>query len=91
MTDNEHDLAVLRERLEDLQNMLASAEADYEEAEDAVIWMADQPQEDLEDYENALSEASDRCEWLKEEIAEVEMSIWQLENGDEEEGGEFFV
>lgn len=90
MSEREDDLAVLRERLEDLQRMLADAELQREEAEEAIIWMADQPAEDLQEYEDALAEADNRCESLRAEIDDVELSISQLENDEDDGNSSFF-
>ena len=91
MTDKEHDLAVCRDRLEDLRGLLSQAEDALATAEEDAIANAGQPEEDVKEWNDIVVQRANRCEELREEIAEVEYSIWQLESSDEEEGGEFFI
>lgn len=92
MTDKEHDLAVYRDRLEDLRGLLSQAEDALATAEED--WVANIScfiPEDLEEFRQRMLECTYRCEELREEIAEVEQAIWQLESSDENESGEFFI
>ena len=91
MTDKEHDLSVYRDRLEDLRGLLSQAEDALATAEEDAIANAGQPEEDVKEWNDIVVQRANRCEELREEIAEVEQAIWQLENSDEEESGEFFI
>nr|DAI31435.1 MAG TPA: hypothetical protein [Inoviridae sp.] len=91
MTDKEHDLAVYRDRLEDLRELLSQAEDTLATAEeDYAESLAASDADSLPEIMDRLAQSFDYVDYLRNEIAEVEYSIWQLESSDEEEGGEFF-
>lgn len=91
MTDKEHDLAVYRDRLEDLRELLSQAEDTLATAEeDYAESLAASDADSLPEIMDRLEQSFDYVDYLRNEIAEVEYSIWQLESSDEEEGGEFF-
>lgn len=92
MTDKEHDLAVYRDRLEDLRELLSQAEDTLATAEeDYAESLAASDADSLPEIMDRLAQSFDYVDYLRNEIAEVEYSIWQLESSDEEEGGEFFI
>lgn len=92
MTDKEHDLAVYRDRLEDLRELLSQAEDTLATAEeDYAESLAASDADSLPEIMDRLAQSFDYVDYLRNEIAEVEYSIWQLESSDEDEGGEFFI
>lgn len=92
MTNKEHDLAVYRDRLEDLRELLSQAEDTLATAEeDYAESLAASDADSLPEIMDRLAQSFDYVDYLRNEIAEVEYSIWQLESSDEEEGGEFFI
>ena len=91
MTDKEHDLAVYRDRLEDLRELLSQAEDTLATAEeDYAESLAASDADSLPEIMDRLAQSFDYVDYLRNEIAEVAYSILQLESSDEEEGGEFF-
>lgn len=91
MTNKEHDLAVYRDRLEDLRELLSQAEDTLATAEeDYAESLAASDADSLPEIMDRLAQSFDYVDYLRNEIAEVEYSIWQLESSDEDEGGEFF-
>ena len=92
MTNKEHDLAVYRDRLEDLRELLSQAEDTLATAEeDYAESLAASDADSLPEIMDRLAQSFDYVDYLRNEIAEVEYSILQLESSDEEEGGEFFI
>ena len=92
MTNKEHDLAVYRDRLEDLRELLSQAEDTLATAEeDYAESLAASDADSLPEIMDRLAQSFDYVDYLRNEIAEVEYYIWQLESSDEEEGGEFFI
>ena len=92
MTNKEYDLAVYRDRLEDLRELLSQAEDTLATAEeDYAESLAASDADSLPEIMDRLAQSFDYVDYLRNEIAEVEYSIWQLESSDEDEGGEFFI
>lgn len=92
MTNKEHDLAVYRDRLEDLRELLSQAEDTLATAEeDYAESLAASDADSLPEIMDRLAQSFDYVDYLRNEIAEVEYSIWQLESSDENESGEFFI
>lgn len=85
----EDDLAVLQDRLGNLHSLLAEAEGELVAAEENLLANSGEPEEDVKEWNNRMIKIFNRCEELHHEIEEVKYSIWQLENGDEEENGKF--
>jgi hypothetical protein len=86
MSEREDDLAVLRGRLDELQGQLSGAQERLSEAEEDIVWnVGTAPEEDLQEYYDAYDDAVARIETLEAEIADVEVSIADLESANDED------
>ena len=86
MSEREDDLAVLHGRLDELQGQLSGAQERLSEAEEDIVWnVGTAPEEDLQEYYDAYDDAVARIETLEAEIADVEVSIADLESADDED------
>lgn len=86
MSEREDDLAVLHGRLDELQGQLSGAQERLSEAEEDIVWkVGTAPEEDLQEYYDAYDDAVARLVTLEAEIADVEVSIADLESADDED------